>query len=462
MFRKSFFKEFCRAAAVALLLSLIAMFAVSCGCLEIFEQDTLTKEELYENISKDQTEKATVAHHLYDWDFPQFNTNKLMYVESLVSQNFYKEMKDKLTLANSCAQLFLAYFYDNIDLENETAVTDALLKCYMKSIGDDYAAYRVPSEQEVFNGEISGGASFVGIGVQVRNTEEGLPYITAVYGESGAASAGILPKDVITSVDGRSSSEIGYQAAMDALKGEAGSFVQVGILRGDERLVLNVERKLLQETSVCYYLDAETSYGYVHIMAFQKTTGTEFKAAIDYLEAVGAKGIVFDLRNNLGGLLSAVKEVVSYLVEDGLRFLSVDGYNIEEEIDRTLADHHEVNLPIVVLVNEYTASAAEIFASALRDYRDHPELGAKNNNITIVGKKTYGKGVMQSSYSMKDGSAVTFTTAYYNPPSGVNYHGVGVYPDEGYEVDPRYTIYGDAQLSRAYEALDEFFVLAAA
>ena len=290
-----------------------------------------------------------------------------------------------------------------------------------------------------------------------------MPYISAVFKNSGAEDAGILPNDVITSVDGLKVSEIGYQTAIDALRGEEGTSVCVTVLRNGEEHTFTALRKQLPESSVIYSFDEVNRYGYVMITTFQRKTGEEFRLAIDELKTLGARGIVFDLRNNLGGVVSAVIEVLSYLVDDAIPVISTNKYNTEKTVTRTLTDGHKIDIPLVVLTNELTASAAELFTAALRDYRDVAELGASNKNITIVGKKTYGKGIMQSSYSLGDGSSVTFTTAYYNPPSGVNYHGVGISPDLGYEVEWSLTVEGgDAQLLRAYSALDEYFKAPAA
>ncbi len=463
MYRNKHFKSLSRAGFLLALLSLIAIFIASCGCAEIFDGKVPDKAELYENVHSDTSSKDSVMRHLYEWGFPRFNTNKFSQVEALINGYYYEELPERLTLATACADKFIAYFYDKTDLSDSAAVTDALLKCYMSSIGDRYAVYRVPAEQEEFSESISGGKNFVGIGVQIRKTDDGLLYVNTVYKNSGAEAAGVHPCDIITAVGGANVTEIGYDAATEALRGEAGTTVELTVLRGGEELDLTAERKALAELSVTYSFDAETKIAYVSIMTFTKKTGEEFKAAIDELKALGMRGVVFDLRSNLGGVLTAVKECVSYLVEDGLPFISYNKYNTEKTVERTLEDGHKLDVPMVVLANEYTASAAEIFTASLRDYRDVASLGSSLKNVTIVGKNTFGKGVMQSSYSFKDGTSVTFTSYYYNPPSGVNYHGKGIAPDEGYEVEWSLTKEnGDAQLRRAYAALEEYFAEAAA
>ena len=463
MNEKSIFKAFARAFVVPLLVISILFSVVGCGCSDVLEAEPLTKNEIAERVASDRTERESVVRHIYEWGFPQFNTNKFYYVESLVEMNFYEKLPSDLTVATTLADLFLEYFYDNIPLNDSTAVTDAILKCYMASIGDPYAEYRVASEHEAFMGDVSGGGSFVGVGVLLNKTKEGYPYVITVYKDSGAMAAGMLSGDVILSVDDKNSITDGYDVTVDALRGEAGTKATVTVLRNGEEIILEVERRELSEATVTYFVNEETGYAYVSITSFKmseggKKNGTadEFKAAIDEIEKKNVRGIVFDLRNNLGGEVGAVVETVSYLVEDGLPVLSYKKGN-EYITKRTVVDAHSLNIPTVVLVNEFTASAAEIFAAALRDYRDNSDFATANKNVTIVGKNTYGKGVSQSTYLLADGSSVMFTSSYYNPPSGVNYHGVGIAPDEGYEVEYDMDLSGDAQIKRAYEALDVYF-----
>ncbi len=456
-----------------ILLAAVVFSAVSCGCQRLDEP--LSKQELYENVKTQTEERESVTRYIYEWGFPQFNTNKFLYIENHIKEHFYEEMPSDLIVATACAYNFLTYEYDKIDLTDSVEVTDALLRSYLGSstegasylgaIGDRYASYRDPEEQKAFTEQISGGGTYVGIGIQIRNTEEGLPYINGVYKGSGAEAAGIKHGDVIIAVDGNDGRDTDspYEFMANALAGEENTTVSVDVLRGDEVLSFSVVRKKLPAVSVYSRFDEETKFGYINIMTFQLTTGAEFKAAIDELEALGVRGVVFDLRNNLGGALDAVWECVSYLVEDGVPFISTTTHDKVLESGNTIADGHKLDIPMVVLMNEYTASAAELFASALKDYRDNAErFGISEKRVTAVGKQTYGKGIMQTSYTFTDGSLWTYTSAYYNPPGGVNYNGVGVLPDEGYETDPYFSISGDRQLNRAYEALSEYFLDAAA
>ncbi len=461
--QKTNFKKFNRIAVILLLLSAFVLSFTACGCQEIFSDEVLTKDEIYQNVHSDTKEKESVTRHLYEWGFPRFNTNKFGTVEELIVEEYYEALPARLTLATAVADKFLSEYYDNIDLKNSTAVTDALLKCYTESLGDPYAMYRVPVEQNNFVESITGGKKFVGIGVQIRQTDEGYPFINTVYKNSGAEAAGIHPCDIILAVDGRAVKEIGYNAASNALKGEAGTTVDVTVLRNGEMFTLTAERGDLATLSVTYTIDESTGFAYVSILNFTQKTGPEFREAIDELKKLGMRAVIFDLRSNTGGLLTAVKECVSYLVEDDIKFISYSKYNGIMSEEKTLKDSHKLDIPMVLITNEYTASAAEIFVAALRDYRDNPSLGSSISDVTILGEKTFGKGIMQSTYSLGDGTSVTFTSAYYNPPSGVNYHGTGIMPDEGFEVEWSITLTdGDRQRRAAYEVLEEYFADAAA
>ena len=218
--------------------------------------------------------------------------------------------------------------------------------------------------------------------------------------------------------------------------------------RDGEELTVTAIRDIVEEINASYYI--EGNIGYVEIVAFKENTFGQFKECIDALEEAEVEGIVFDLRNNPGGYVDSVVAVVSYLVPDGTPVMSYQ-YNGSPEIQLVADDgdtDHVIDLPIVVICNQYTASAGEIFTSAIRDYRDKDMLDA-----TIVGTTTYKKGVMQSTfYYSLDKSSVTFTVSYYKPPYGENYHGIGVNPDVFVELDGSGE---DNQLKIAFEEMNK-------
>ena len=410
----------------------------------------MPKDDISGGVGNEEKEYNTVAQYLYAWEIPTFNDEKFVVIENCVEQYYCGEMPSKKEIATTCAEYFLDYFYDYIDLTDKEAVTDALLTCYMASFGDDYASYRNSEEYGDFSDQMSGATTFVGIGVRIKITDEGAPYIASVVNGSPAEAAGIKRGDVILSVDGKMSMDVGYDAAVEAIAGEEGTAVEIVLYRNGETLTVNPTRRSVGEVSVIYSVIEESNYGLVEIMTFNQKTAEEFKAAIDAVLALGVDGLIFDLRTNLGGLLQAAVEMIGYLANDGLPVVSYQ--NKGEPIVRlnTGADGHKTDLPMVVLVNEYTASAAEIFTAALRDYERMGDVGI---NVTIVGERTFGKGVMQRMYTLGDGSAITVTVAYYNPPLGENYHGVGILPEK--EVGHSITAEGgDLQFNAGVEAMD--------
>ena len=260
-----------------------------------------------------------------------------------------------------------------------------------------------------------------------------------------------MPGDVIYAIDGRTVEELGYLNAVNHVRGKIGSQVELTLIRDGKPITLSMTREEVQEINVAYKLDPETKIGYVQIVQFKGNTYDQFVEAIDYMEANGAVGIVFDLRNNPGGYLNSVTNVISYLIPSGNTVVSYQYKGQATTVYTTGSDgengDHIVKLPFVVICNEHTASAGEIFTAALRDYRNQGLLDA-----TIVGTTTYKKGIMQSTYFYIDQSSITLTVAYYNPPSGVNYHGIGVTPDVVVEnTDP--TV--DLQLEAAYSEMQK-------
>ena len=226
------------------------------------------------------------------------------------------------------------------------------------------------------------------------------------------------------------------------IAGEVGTEVSLTVKRGDDVLTIVATRRELSDVTVLYELD-ENKIGYILVSQFKENTPEQFYEAIDYMTENGAVGIVFDMRNNPGGLLDAVVAMIDYIAPDGNRIASYQ-IGTDSKTVFTAEDGHSVNLPIAVLCNGNTASAGELFTAAMRDYGKSGVL-----NTVIVGETTYKKGIMQSSFSLFDGSAIKLTIAFYNPPSDVNYDGFGVEPDVRITNDGE----TDDQLNAAKEAI---------
>ena len=315
---------------------------------------------------------------------------------------------------------------------DEDELINAIADGYMKGLEDDYAYYM---DQEEYNEyKMDNAGELIGIGVTVTLDESGYIRILEVNEGSPAEQAGLQAGDQITKVGDADVLTVGYQEATGLIRGEEGTKVTLTIHRDQEELTVEVTRKLMDTVTVSYRMIGEN--GYIKISKFDSNTPRDFKAAVEDLQAQGATGLIFDVRNNPGGLLDSVAEVLDYLLPEGDIVSSTDSKGNTEVLYTSDSDF--VDMPMVVICNGETASAAELFSAGLRDYQ----------KAELVGVNTFGKGIMQTSYSLADGSAINFTTHYYNPPSGVNFHGVGLKPD--YEVQLT-----DEQALRLGELSDE-------
>ena len=412
-----------------LIISLTLVLSSFTSC-DLFSQVADNKNQLETNIgnSEEIARYNYVAQYLREWNLPLFNQTKFKYFEDYFQRYFNLEggLPSTYNHAKETASLFTENYYDSIDVNDKNAVTDALLDCYVRATGDVYSAYRPPVETEDFQTDMSG--KFGGIGVMVEyNDQDKTIMINTVYPGSPAEKAGIQTGDFIYAVDGKTITELGYTNAVNYVRGEIGTNVELELIRDGKHITVTATRAEVEEFNVVYEIIEEENLGYVQIVAFKGNTFDQFKEAIDSLEAAKVDGIIFDLRGNPGGYVDSVIAVISYLIPDGETIMSYQ-YKGRDKVVLVSDDEgtdHVVNLPFVVICNEYTASAGEIFTAAIRDYRNDKML-----NATIVGTTTYKKGIMQSSfYYPVDQSTVTMTVAYYNPPCGENYHGIGVTPD---------------------------------
>ncbi len=420
---------------VLLIVTVIAVASSLSSCLDF--SASKSKEEIAESISaslrEDKKNFDIVSKYYVYWGLPDFDAEKMTDTESIFKFNYNYEdgMPETLEHAAASARHFLDNYYDTTDLEDTTAVTHALISSYVDVLDDPYAVYRVPVENDDYTLNMSG--KFGGIGVTiVYDDENETVTVESINIGSPAEAAGFAVGDVLYAVDGVKISEIGYRNAVYYIRGEIGTAVSVTVLRGGKEVTLTATRAIVDDISASYEI-LENNIGYIRVSSFKKNTYEQFVRCVDAVKAAGVKGVVFDMRNNPGGYLDTVCEMLSYLIPTGQVIVSYEYANGMYREDKSMDDYNPatkltkdevLGLPIVVICNEYTASAGEIFTAAVRDYRNAGLLSA-----TIVGTVTYKKGIMQSTYNYGDGSSVTLTTAYYNPPSGVNYHGTGVSPD---------------------------------
>lgn len=341
------------------------------------------------------------------------------------------------------------------DIDEDQLVAYAL-KGYMYGIGDPYADYYTKEEYESIMADLAGQGVGVGINVVYDEEHEAIQIVNVVQG-SPAANAGVLPGDIIThiTVDGTklSVSEIGYNEALSKMLGEIGSTAEFTVIRGDdlsETVDFSIIRAEFTNTTVTYHTyEYDETVGIIRITSFDQTTPTQFKEATKNLIDKGAKAFIIDVRNNPGGELNSVCEVLDMLLPEGPIIKTVDKDGNVEVARKSDADM--LDIPLVVLANENTASAGELFTAALMDY----------DLADFVGVKTFGKGSMQSTIKLPDGSGVKFTTNLYNPPYSDNYDGIGITPDVEVKLDSEVkdksifllTDEEDNQLSAAYRQL---------
>ena len=339
------------------------------------------------------------------------------------------------------------------DIDDDKLIS-AVLNGYIYGTGDRYGEYMSPEEYEQFVGDLEG--EFQGIGISViENAESGGLEVVSVMPDSPALKAGVLVGDIIVSVGGESVAEMGADVALSRLLGKAGTFAEFSVARGGDItsvIPFSIERGYVTEQTVLYHMydDGTGEIGVIMILSFDGKTADQFAQAVEELRNQGARALIFDVRYNPGGALDSIVEILDTILPEGpiVRIENSDG-----SVEVLDSDADEMNLPMAVLVNGSTASAAELFSSALQDYK----------KAVLVGTTTYGKGCMQQIVRLADNSAIRITTNMYDPPFSDNYDGVGVIPDVVIEADNktlssnRYTIADsdDNQLSAAAELMHE-------
>ena len=409
--------------AIVIICLVLILGILGCAYISDIYNTVLGKDEItnkIEEFEEKETDYTYVSSYLKRYGIGNINAYKINEAENKFNEYYYKELPDKQTMAKTIASLFIEHYYDKIDLNDKDAVTDAVLNCYVYAIEDPYAYYRTADEFLDYTEDLESGDDFVGVGIMFdRNTLE----ITMVYKDSGAYDAGIKAKDIFYGVDGKTTDDTDVDTLLDMIAGEVGSTVKIKIKRRGEIMEFDVVRKVLTEKTVFYEM-LENDVGYIYITQFLGTTAQEFVDAVEYCTEMEATSLVIDLRYNPGGLVSSVVSIVDYIIpdEEGRKILSYN-YATYEQVFYT-SDGHSVDLPIAVICNEYTASAGEIFTSAIRDFRNEGIIDA-----VIVGTTTYGKGIVQTSFYLHDKSALTFTISYFYPPCGVNFHEKGIDPD---------------------------------
>ena len=313
---------------------------------------------------------------------------------------------------------------------------------------DSYSSYLTGQEFDDY--EMPTRQSYAGIGAGVREVEEGV-YIIDLNPAGGALEEGLLPGDWIVEVDEESVVGEGIGEIVKKLRGEPGTFVEVGVRRGEPEEVLRftVERRELSVDSVRDVTLMEGEIGYLAMRIFGQKTEGELRAAIQQLLDDGMEGLIIDLRNNPGGLLETARDNIELFVPANVKFLTVEARD-EGLIEQFFTEDEETvpeDLPIVILQNRFSASASEIMAGALQ------ALG----RATVVGEVSFGKGSVQSVFQFNGGDGLSLTTARYVLPDGRMIEGVGLEPDEMIEVSSDEIVQLSVQSSHDLGVTDEEF-----
>ncbi|MGN0613754.1 MAG: S41 family peptidase [Porcipelethomonas sp.] len=334
------------------------------------------------------------------------------------------------------------FYYGEVD---DDSLMDSALKGLVYGLDDQYAAYMTPEEYQENNEAVSGASTEIGITVQ--NEEGNLYRIVEVKEDGSAFEAGIKAGDIIIKVDGLDAENMDFESLIALIKGQEGTDVVITVSRDGTEKDITVTRKAVEEITVNYQM-LENNMAYIRISSFKEVTVQQYEDALNNALSDGAEGLVFDLRNNGGGLLTSCESCLDPLLPEG--DIAYAEYKDGSSTVIVHSGEKQVDLPAVVVVNENTASAAELFSAALRDF----------NDTELIGKNTFGKGIMQNTIPLKNGGGLKITVAKYRTARSECYHEVGLAPD--YEVElPEDTDISepdaekDTQLKKALEVLGE-------
>lgn len=336
------------------------------------------------------------------------------------------------------------YYLGEVD---EEKLKQGALKGYIEALDDEYTEYYTKEEMESFEEDTLG--NFTGIGIyMVKDTENNVIKVLTPIDGTPAYNAGILPGDIISKVDGVEYTGEQMTEAANKIKGKEGTTVSIEIIRGGDTLNFEIKRENIKLNHVESKM-LDNNIGYLKLSTFDEGCSEEFKQKYDELNKDSkVKSLVIDLRNNGGGLVDEALEIADYFTDkDSTLLITVD--KKEKEEIRKAKEEKYINVPVVILINENTASASEILTGALRD----------NGIAKVVGTKSYGKGVIQEVLSLSDGSGIKVTTNEYFTPNRTKINKVGIEPEEKVELPETVTNVltveekDDTQLQKAIEMI---------
>lgn len=322
---------------------------------------------------------------------------------------------------------------------DEQKILDETIKGYINGLDDEYSEYMTTDEWDDFQSQALG--NYVGIGIYMATDKNDNVVVLSPIEGSPAEKAGIKEGDIIAAVNEENVLGTSSDKVASLIKGEEGTEVKIKILRDNEYLDFNLKREAIK----IYHVEQEmleNNIGYISLLTFDEGCAGEFKTALQDLTSKGAKKLIIDLRNNTGGLVDEALEIADCFVPKGENLLITVDAKGNKEYSKSQKDPI-VDCELIVLTNEYSASASEILLGALRD----------SGKAKSVGTKTFGKGVIQSVYLLEDNSALKLTVNEYFTPNETKINKVGIEPD--YEVELSEDSQEDLQLNKAIEILNK-------
>ncbi len=337
--------------------------------------------------------------------------------EVLSLKTLISEEDDAESIAETLTEyrkLIDKYYLSDVD---ESKLKEGAIRGYIEGLDDQYTEYISKSEMEEYKEDLSG--EFVGIGIyMIQDNDIGKVRVLAPIKGGPAEKAGVLAGDIIKSLNGVEYSADQFNEVADNMKGEEGSEVTLEVVRNEQTLSFNIKRENVKVNPVESEV-IEDNIGYITFSSFDKTTAEDFKAKYEELKEKNIQSLIIDIRNNGGGIVDQAEQIAGYILDKGSTILYEVNKDKEEEEVKTEEDPI-INIPVVLLVNENSASASEILASALKDYE----------KAKIVGTTTYGKGIIQLLLSLPDGSGLKITSEEYLTPKKNKINKVGVEPNE--------------------------------
>ncbi len=357
------------------------------------------------------------------------NNTGISYDELLNDENLNEFLEVYSSVVNN--------YYEEVDTRE---MVDTALDAMLDYLGDTYTTYLDSSETEALEERLAG--SYRGIGITILGRE-----IQAVTNNSPAANAGLEVGDIIINVDGTDVSETDGSVISEMIKKTDKDSVTLTVLRNDSELTFNINIGTVPTVAVAYRM-LENNVGYLEMQVFSETLSSQVESALADLESQGMQKLIIDLRDNTGGYLESAEATANLFLENGKLIYSLENKdNKANYYDKTSTS---TNYPIVILTNGNTASASEILAAALED--------SYSNSVIFVGKTSFGKGLVQQTYDLSDGSMAKYTSARWLRPNGECINGIGLSPD--YDVDFSYIyneageVISDTQLQKALEVIN--------